>query len=170
MASTKGIQGMLTKFISCPPQMASLKLISFTNLSRAWFLYLLGGIYLELDSIVLNSFDALRNYTAAKGAPRPKYLANSILIREPNNLFHWLHYLIYYMYNPRKIIETSVRLSMVLARKYPDYIYVGYALLARPNVAERIYFIQDGWLWNWSKHYCNHLSVRCVLFNFPFIT
>ena len=110
----------------------------------------------------MNSFDPLRNYSVAEGAPRPKNLANSIIIAEPNNLFHWLCYLLYHTFDPKIMIETSVRLPMVLARKYPDYIHVDYSYLARPNNAERIYFINDGWLWNWMKHYGVHLYVKYV--------
>ena len=123
----------------------------------------IGGIYLDLDSVALNSFDTLRNYSAVEGAPRTIALANSILIAAPNNLFHWFRYLIYNTYNPKNFIETSVRQPIRLARKYPQYIHVDYSYLARPHNAERIYFIQDGWLWNWSKHYCVHLYVRYAI-------
>ena len=117
---------------------------------------------MDLDSVALNSFDTFRNYSAVEGAPRTIALANSILIAAPNNLFHWFRYLIYHTYNPKNFIETSVRLPILLARKYPHYINVDYSYLARPHNAERIYFIQDGWLWELVKTLlCSFLCQVC---------
>ena len=60
-----------------------------------------GGIYIDLDTIAVNSFDPLRNYSAVQGADYFYSLANGILIGAPQNLFHLLFYLSYLAYNPK---------------------------------------------------------------------
>ena len=82
----------------------------------------LGGIFLDLDCLALNSFDPLQNCSAVGGSPRPKNLAKSIIIGEPDNLFHWLWYLLFNEFDNRKVIASSVRLPMVLGKKYQSYI------------------------------------------------
>ena len=57
-----------------------------------------GGIYLDLDSLVLRSMDALRRHDAVQGAPFWYALNNGVLIGAPHNLFHWLFYLSYHRY------------------------------------------------------------------------
>ena len=51
-----------------------LTVFNFTNIFHT------GGIYLDLDSLALNSFDTLRNYSAAQGAPYTYSLANGVII------------------------------------------------------------------------------------------
>ena len=76
--------------------------------------------------------------------------------------FLGLWYLLYNTFDNRKVIASSVKLPMVLAKKYPSYIHLDYTYLARSHSTEGIYFTQDGWLWDWSKHYCVHLYARYV--------
>ena len=129
-------------------------MFDFTNIFHT------GGIYLDLDSLALNSFDTLRNYSAAQGAPYTYSLANGVIIGASDNLFHWLLYLSYYNYKSDQFGTNSVVKGMDLAKKYLDYVHVEYSYVLRPNIAERFYFFRDGWLWNWSLHYCVHLYAR----------
>ena len=67
-----------------------------------------------MDSLALNSFDPLRNYSAVQGAPYPYSLANGVIIGAQNNLFHWLFYLSYYNYKPDEFVGNSVMMGMAL--------------------------------------------------------
>ena len=135
---------------------------SFDQCVLIIFIFYPGGIYLDLDSLALNSFDPLRNYSTVQGAPYPYSLANGVIIGAQNNLFHWLFYLSYYNYKPDEFVGNSVMMGMRIAMKYPNFVHVDYNYILRPNIAERYYLFRDGWLWNWSLHYCVHIYARYV--------
>ena len=73
-----------------------------------FLLYFWGGIYIDLDTIAVNSFDPLRKYSAAQGADYFYSLTNGILVGAPQNLFHLLFYLSYLTYNPKVPLKICI--------------------------------------------------------------
>ena len=61
-------------------------LFQASDLERLKILYELGGIYLDLDVFVINSFSPLRKYNFVLGDQGPKYvnkLCNGIILARP---------------------------------------------------------------------------------------
>ena len=118
---------------------------------------LTGGIYLDLDSLPLKSFDHLRNYSATQGLYSKESLSNAVIVGSPQNIFHWLVYLSYCYYNSKLFGFNSVNYPMQIAKMYPALVHVEYSYILRPNEFEIEYLIRDNWLWNWSLHYTVHV-------------
>ncbi|KAL5020456.1 hypothetical protein ScPMuIL_003348 [Solemya velum] len=83
-----------------------------------------GGIYLDTDLIVLQSFEFLRNYTYTMGMEDDVGLGNGIILAQKNATFlhHW--YQSYKTYDPGEWAAHSVVESFQLSKQFPDLIHV----------------------------------------------
>ena len=90
---------------------------SFPETPQFLLYFFPGGIYIDLDTIAVNSFDPLRKYSAAQGADYFYSLANGILIGAPQNLFHLLFYLSYLTYNPK--VPLNICIERIWHRQNP---------------------------------------------------
>ncbi|XP_074656910.1 uncharacterized protein LOC141910093 [Tubulanus polymorphus] len=118
-----------------------------------------GGIYLDLDVIVLHSFDRLLRYSVTLGREHWFGLCNGILIARPNALFMRIWRAEYRTFDSWRWATHSVVLPHYLARRYPYLVHIEERTLNRPNWMEldKIYANAP---WNWRENYAVHLWYR----------
>jgi mannosyltransferase OCH1-like enzyme len=116
-----------------------------------------GGIYMDLDVVVLKSFDPLLKYDTTMGYERTDGLCNGIIISKPNAPFLRLWHLEYSNFVDNSWAYHSVELPAVLARTYPGLIHTEERTLHRPNWDESEWMYGKGKLYNWSNNYAVHL-------------
>ena len=130
------------------------------DVARLQILLTYGGIYLDLDTIVLKSFEKLMTYDVAMGAESPELLGNGIIVARPNATFIRTWYEHYNTFDDRAYNEHSVRLPMTLAHQYPELVHIEWEHLLRPNWFERQWLIGNGKLWDWFNNYAVHLYLK----------
>lgn len=131
-----------------------------SDVARLQILIRYGGIYLDLDTIVLKSFENLMAYPVTMGAESPELLGNGIIVARPNATFLRIWYDQYRTFDDRLYNEHSVRLPMNLAREYPKLVHIEWDSLLRPNWFERQWLIGEGKLWDWFNNYAIHLYLK----------
>ncbi len=119
-----------------------------------------GGIYLDLDVIVLKSFDPLLGHNCTFGAESLDLLGSGVIIARPNASFIHLLYDQYRTFDDKSWNYHSVILPMRLARKFPNLVHVEWDSMHRPNWMERSWLYNEGKLWDWINNYTVHLWYR----------
>lgn len=109
---------------------------SQSNVDRLNALMEHGGIYLDLDVLIIKSFDPLRKYMypCTVGLENPNRVCGGIIVCAADSVFLklWMEHYIYdykiwtWAYNSG-LVPTS------LARRYPDLIHIEEESLVRPN-------------------------------------
>jgi hypothetical protein len=133
---------------------------SSSDLERVTALIDKGGIYLDLDVIVVKSFNALRNYSCTVGLESEVKVNSGVLICHRNSPFLrlWLeHYIADY-----KVWMWNYNAGWVpayLAERYPEYIHLEKSRLQRPN-GDEIDQIWGTESFNWRENFAVHLLVR----------
>ena len=121
-----------------------------------------GGLYIDLDVIVVRPLNALLQFNVVLGAETPDLLGSGlILARRPGAEFirRWRRS---YAdeFDDARWNEHSCRVPMSLARQYPDLVHVEWFSMHRPNWDERQWLYTEGRLWDWSNNYAVHLWFR----------
>ena len=119
-----------------------------------------GGIYTDLDVIVLKSFDPLRKYNTTMGYETPGGLCNGIIVSAPNASFLNIWHDTYKSFNDNQWAYHSVQLPARLAKEHHQLIHTEQDTLHRPNWIERDWLYSEGKIWDWSKSYAVHLWYR----------
>jgi len=122
-----------------------------------------GGIYLDLDVIVLRPFDALMYHDVSMGYQLDGHgLCNGVIVAKPNAKFLQLWYQEYAYFLDRSWDYHSVKLPGLLARRWPHLLHVERTTFHRPNFNERNWIYKTGQLYNWRSHknYALHLWYR----------
>ncbi|XP_064651065.1 uncharacterized protein LOC135502288 [Lineus longissimus] len=123
-----------------------------------------GGIYTDLDVVVLKSFDPLLKYNTTMGYETGPNVANGlcngVIISRPRAKFLEIWHYEYRTFDDAQWAIHSVILPAQLARKYPSLIHTEAKSLHRPNWMERKWLYNDGSLYDWSKNYAVHLWYR----------
>ncbi|ELT96871.1 hypothetical protein CAPTEDRAFT_203237 [Capitella teleta] len=133
---------------------------SSSDLERVTTLMDKGGIYLDLDVIVVRSFDPLRNHSCTVGLETRDKVNSGVLVCHRNSPFLrlWLeHYIADY-----KVWMWNYNAGWVpayLAERYPEYIHLEPNRLQRPN-GDEIDMIWGPESFNWRDNYAVHLLVR----------
>lgn len=83
-----------------------------------------GGIYLDIDSICLNSFDDLLNNQFVMGKQDEHGLCNAIMLAQKNSDFGRIWYEQYKSFFMPQWAHHSVEIPLLLALQYPDLITV----------------------------------------------
>ncbi|ELU09498.1 hypothetical protein CAPTEDRAFT_200369 [Capitella teleta] len=133
---------------------------SQSNVDRLVVLMEYGGIYLDLDVLIVKSFDPLRKYPCTVGLENPERVCGGIIVCAADSLFLnlWMeHYIFDY-----KIWTWAYNSGLVpthLARRYPDLIHIEPSSLAQPN-GDEIEKIWGEQAFDWSGNYALHLLWR----------
>lgn len=130
------------------------------DIVRLQLLLQYGGIYLDLDVIVLKSFDSLLKYDVTMGAETPNLLGSGIILARRNSTFLSLWLEQYKHFDDSRWNYHSGVVPMLLARRYPHLIHIEWFTLNRPNWDERTWLYTEGKLWDWSDNLAVHLWYR----------
>lgn len=97
----------------------------------------LGGIYLDIDTICINSFDNLLNNKFVMGIQQDRGLCNAIMMSEKNSDFCKLWFDTYRTFSIYEWDHHSVVTPMTLAIQYPDLITIlATTAFFQPNFTE----------------------------------
>jgi len=121
-----------------------------------------GGLYIDLDVIVVRPLDRLFHFDVVLGAETPALLGSGlILARRPGAEFIRLWRRSYAIdFDDAQWNVHSCRVPMTLARRNPNLLHVEWFSMHRPNWYERQWLYTDGMLWDWSSNYAVHLWFR----------
>jgi len=121
-----------------------------------------GGLYIDLDVIVVRPLDALFRFDVVLGAETPDLLGSGLIIaRRPGAEFirRWRRSYAD-KFDDSRWNEHACRVPMTLARRHPGIVHVEWFTMHRPNWDERQWLYTDGRLWDWSANYAVHLWFR----------
>ena len=126
-----------------------------------------GGIYLDLDILVLRDFSPLRLHEVSLGRETQYGLGNGIIVAQRGSPFIclWMHG--YYRYRPfpwnwaRYGVWVPQRLSEIL----PQRIHIENDHLQRPTWAEVDLFYKEKY--DWSDNYSVHVWMRYLPITIP---
>ncbi|XP_064621115.1 uncharacterized protein LOC135483972 [Lineus longissimus] len=118
-----------------------------------------GGIYLDLDVMVIKSFDPLRRYDVTLGMEHNKGLCNGIIIAKKGAEFLKIWHSEYKTFNDGSWDGHSIRLPFKLSQQYPNLIHVETDTLNRPSWFEldKIYGKKP---YDWHRNFAMHLWYR----------
>ena len=130
------------------------------DIIRIQLLLQYGGIYLDLDVIVLKSFDSLLHHDVTMGAETPNLLGSGVILAKRNSTFLRIWLDKYKQFDDSRWNYLSGVVPMELARIRPDLIHIEWFSLNRPNWDERTWLYTEGKLWDWSENLAVHLWYR----------
>ena len=110
-----------------------------------------GGIYIDLDVIIVKSLSSLLHYPVTMGAESPHLLGSGIILAEKNATFLSLWYQQYKSFDDSQWNYHSVVIPMQLAVQHPQLIHIEWFSLQRPNWDERQWLYTEGKLWAWQQ-------------------
>jgi len=121
-----------------------------------------GGLYIDLDVILVRPFDALLHFDVVLGAETPDLLGSGLIYaRHPGAEFIRLWRQAYAdNFDDTRWNEHSCWVPMRLARRYPSLVHVEWFSIHRPNWFQREWLYTDSQLWDWSNNYAVHLWFR----------
>lgn len=131
-----------------------------SDVARLELLAEYGGLYLDLDVIVVRSLDSLLHHEVTLGAETPDMLGSGLILARRNSSFIAQWRATYSSFDDREWNYHSVVIPMRLARDHPDLVHVEWFSINRPNWFEREWLYGDGKLWDWSENYAVHLWYR----------
>ncbi|ELU04130.1 hypothetical protein CAPTEDRAFT_219581 [Capitella teleta] len=119
-----------------------------------------GGIYLDLDVIILRSFDSLLKHDVTMGAESPDLLGSGLILSKADSTFLKLWLETYRNFTDGDWNRFSVRKPMEIAKAHPDLLHIEWFGFHRPNWFEREWIYSTGLLWDWSENFAMHLWYR----------
>ncbi len=133
---------------------------SHSNVDRVKILMEYGGIYMDLDTFVIQPLDELRKYECTIGMEQDTKACGSIIICSKHAMFlkMWItSYLDDYRmdewaYNTGKVPAN-------IARRFPELVHVEETRLNRPNFNELDKIWGPNWF-NWHHNYALHIWYR----------
>ena len=131
-----------------------------SDIVRIKILAKLGVIYLDLDVVVLKAFDPLLCFEAVMGKERHNGLCGGIILAAPNSRFMRMWFKTYQYFDDSIWDESSVKMPMLLSRKYPELIHVEDTSMHRPSWVEVKQLYSKGSNYDWSSNYAIHLWYR----------
>ena len=121
-----------------------------------------GGIYLDLDVMVTQSFDELRRYNCTLGLERPSKICSGVIICTKQHPFLYLWLNGFYEDFRGDWAYNSGHVPTRLINRYRGIIHVDKNTLHRPNVHE----MQKIWgkeKFNWRGNYAVHTWIRMAM-------
>ncbi|KAL4222754.1 hypothetical protein ACF0H5_018795 [Mactra antiquata] len=118
-----------------------------------------GGLYFDLDTLVVKPIDSLRSFPCAMSAQSSGFMSSAFIASERNSsfIFNWLEgYRT--KYKPESYTYNAMTYPRALARRYPQDIKTLYGSLSRPwyQIGRIIYETN----YNWQSIYGIHLFSR----------
>ncbi|PAA81954.1 hypothetical protein BOX15_Mlig001259g3, partial [Macrostomum lignano] len=124
-----------------------------------------GGLYMDIDVLVLKPLEPLRKFVCTIGREVPYGLCNGVFLSAPSGTFLAMWHTAYQVFNDEAWGEHSVKLPHSMQAAFPDLCHVEEESMDRPNWTpeERtwIYNIGQQSRWDWrTKNYVMHLWFR----------
>jgi len=121
-----------------------------------------GGLYVDLDVIIVRPVDSLLGYDVVMGAETPQMLGSGFIsVTHANATFIRLWRQSYADdFDDSDWNRHSVYMPMQLAQQHPSLVHVEWFSINRPNWNERQWLYTAGKLWDWSANYAVHLWYR----------
>jgi len=121
-----------------------------------------GGLYVDLDVIIIRPLHPLLSYDVVMGAETPLMLGSGfILVNRINATFIRLWRQAYSdNFDDSDWNRHSAYVPMELAQQHPNLVHVEWFSINRPNWNERQWLYTTGKLWDWSENYAVHLWYR----------
>ena len=120
-----------------------------------------GGIYHDLDVVILRPLDPLYCYETTLGEELPNWLCNGFIMAVPNATFLRLWYEQYRTFDSSNWNYHSVVVPGILANSHPELVHVEKDSIHKPNWEQLDELYQPGYLYNWKSHnYAIHLWYR----------
>ena len=132
---------------------------SYSNIDRVKILHDHGGIYLDLDSVVIRPMGALRRHECVLGLESPDKVCSSVILGSKNSTFlkMWLNsYLDDYRVGVWAYNSGTVPFK--LAMRFPELVHLEATSIQRPNYME-LKQVYAGHF-NWREKYTLHLNHR----------
>lgn len=133
---------------------------SHSNVDRIKVLMEYGGIYLDLDTLVIRPLDDLRRYECTVGLEQPTQVCGSAIICSKSSFFLllWINsYLDDYRIN--EWAYNSGKVPFKLAKRYPHLVHLEEYRINRPNFNE----LDQIWgpsKFEWTENYLLHIWYR----------
>ena len=133
---------------------------SNSDIDRVLLILEYGGIYLDLDIMVLKPFDDLRRYQCTVGLEGGTKVCGGIIIGEKDSTFLtlWLNYFLE-DYRADQWAYNSGKVPSMLALRYPHLVHIEKESLHRPAYFEREK-IWGAVKYNWKNNYAIHTWIR----------
>ncbi|XP_041366970.1 uncharacterized protein LOC121381692 [Gigantopelta aegis] len=120
-----------------------------------------GGMYFDLDAIVVKPLDPLLKYEVVMGYESAGRLCNGIIIAVKWAEFLKMWYEQYKTFDDKELQFHSFEVPAVLAKKYPQLIHTEEKSLHRPNPTEVNQLYEVGNLYDWrTNNYAIHLWIE----------
>ena len=120
-----------------------------------------GGIYHDLDVVILRPLDPLYCYETTLGEELPNWLCNGFIMAVPNATFLRLWYEQYRTFDSSNWNYHSVVVPGILANSHPELVHVEKDSIHKPNWEQLDELYQPGYLYKWKSHnYAIHLWYR----------
>ncbi|OWF34962.1 Inositol phosphoceramide mannosyltransferase 3 [Mizuhopecten yessoensis] len=132
-----------------------------SDLVRLMALKEFGGIYLDLDTVLLRSLDPLMNYPVTMSLEYWSNLSNGLIVAERDALFirQWVTlFHEQYTYDPNRYFEFSLFMPSRIAKKHPSWIHVENMTFCTPNGQDTHKIFNENY--DWKENYAMHLYIR----------
>ena len=131
-----------------------------SDLDRVLLLQEYGGIYLDMDIMVIKSFDDLRKYECTLGFEEYAKVNGGIIICSKRSVFLTLWINTFFDdYRPNVWAYNSGEVPTKLAKRYPHLVHLENNTLHRPSYSEMQY-IWGSEHYNWTQNYAIHTWIR----------
>lgn len=162
----KGEAGNKLKFVTKhPPNIVFGKMLTKvehqSDVARLQILLKFGGIYLDTDTMVLQSLNPLRKKEkVVMGLFTEELLANAAIIAKKDSSFLRRLFYLYSNFDSSDFVQESMKVPMILSQLYPDEVHVEETRMMRPNHRlEELRAFFHG-LIDLTDHYTVHLNAR----------
>ena len=122
-----------------------------------------GGIYHDLDIVILRPLGKLYCYQTTMGEERPNWLCNGFFMSVANVTFLRLWYDSYHTFNSTRWNFHSVRMPGIIAKQHPGLVHVEKDTIHKPTWQgrERRKLYATGVFYDWkARNYAVHLWYR----------
>ena len=132
-----------------------------SDVARLEIMIRYGGMYFDLDVVVVKPFTDLFQYETTLGREGGEGIGNGIIISHCSSIFLWLWYISYQHFNDSKWNEQSIEFTHKLDKMYPGLVHVEEKSLQYPRSPYLKFIYGEGMFHEWkTKNYAIHLYYR----------
>ena len=132
-----------------------------SDIVRIEVLIQLGGLYVDLDVVLLKPLTPLLRYNLTQGAESQNRLGSGFILAAKNTTFLRIWHGQYRTFDDSDYNGHAIRLPMELAQskvnpKHDPIIHINWLHIQRPNWEEKRWLFEVGKLWDWRQNYAIH--------------
>ena len=131
-----------------------------SDVARLAILRKYGGIYLDLDMVILQSLKSLYEYDVTVGLETPENIGNAFIIARRDAAYLKLWYDSYKTFNDSEWDTHSLRIPLKLGIRNPSLVHIEPFTIYSPNWRQTEWLYGEGKLWDWIDNYALHLYSR----------